>query len=73
MLNELGQQEDKSMQIDDYENNLMEKIANLEDDLMELEFLLQEALSEATGKFTDEVKRLNSELRTKTMDYIKDV
>lgn len=37
----------------------MEKIANLEDELMELEFLLQEALSEATGKFTDEVKRLN--------------
>lgn len=51
----------------------MDKIANLEDDLMEIEFLLQEALSEATGKFTDEVKRLNSELRTKTMDYIKDV
>jgi hypothetical protein len=51
----------------------MDKIANLEDDLMEIEFLLQEALSEATGKFTDEVKRLNGELRTKTMDYIKDI
>lgn len=51
----------------------MEKIANLEDDLMELEFLLQEALSEATGKFTDEVKRLNGELKTKTMDYKQEV
>ena len=51
----------------------MDKMANLEDNLMEIEFLLQEALSEATGKFTDEVKRLNGELRTKTMDYIKDV
>ena len=40
---------------------------------MEIEFLLQEALSDATGKFVDEVKRLNSELRTKTMDFIKEV
>ena len=61
------------MQIDDYETSLMDKIAIVEDDLMEIEMLLQEALSEATGKFTDEIKRLNSELKTKTMDYIKDV
>jgi len=61
------------MQIDDYETSLMDKIALVEDDLMEIEMLLQEALSEATGKFTDEIKRLNSELKTKTMDYIKDV
>ena len=40
---------------------------------MEIEMLLQEALNEATGKFVDEIKRLNSELRTKTMDFIKDV
>ena len=73
MLNDLLAQEDKSMQIDDYENTLMDKIAQLEDDLMEIEMLLQEALNEATGKFVDEVKRLNSELRTKTMDYIKEV
>jgi len=51
MLNELHSLEDKSMQIDDYETSLMDKIAELEDELMELEFLLQEALSEATGKF----------------------
>lgn len=29
----------------------MEKIAELEDALMEIEMLLQEALNEATGKF----------------------
>jgi len=52
----------------------MDKIATLEDDLMEIEMLLQEALNDATGKFVDEVKRLNAELRTKTMDFItKDV
>ena len=74
MLNDLLAQEDKSMQIDDYETTLMDKIATLEDDLMEIEMLLQEALNDATGKFVDEVKRLNAELRTKTMDFItKDV
>ena len=73
MLNELMEQEDKSMQIDDYESNLMEKIAKLEDDLMEIEMLLQEALSEATGKFVDEVKRLNGDLKSKTMDFIKEI
>jgi|APSaa5957512535_1039671.scaffolds.fasta_scaffold167690_2 hypothetical protein len=31
----------------------MDKIAKLEDDLMEIEMLLQEALNEATGKFQD--------------------
>jgi hypothetical protein len=51
MLNELDALEDKSMQLDDYEGELMEKIQVLEDNLMEIEMLLQEALSEATGKF----------------------
>ena len=73
MLNELGELDDKSMQIEDYENTLMDKINFLEDELMEIEMLLQEALSQATGVFTDEVKRLNSDLKTKTMDYIKEV
>lgn len=50
-LNELEELEDKSMQIDDYENSLMDKIADLEDDLMNIEMLLQEALNEATGNF----------------------
>ena len=61
------------MQVDDYESTLMDKISELEDALMDIEMLLQEALNEATGKFQDEIKRLNSELKTKTMDFIKDV
>ena len=40
LMNELDDLEDKSMQIDDYENSLMEKIADLEDDLMNIEMLL---------------------------------
>lgn len=73
MLNDLDNQDDKQMQVDDYESTLMDKISELEDALMDIEMLLQEALNEATGKFQDEIKRLNSELKTKTMDFIKDV
>jgi|TARA_B110001450_G_C17371069_1_gene379689 hypothetical protein len=51
----------------------MDKIAQLEDDLMDIEMLLQDSLNEATAKFTDEIKRLNSDLKAKTMDYIKEV
>jgi hypothetical protein len=40
MLNELGELDDKSMQIEDYENTLMDKINFLEDELMEIEMLL---------------------------------
>tara|TARA_B110000285_G_C15090792_1_gene598966 strand:+ start:1170 stop:1292 length:123 start_codon:yes stop_codon:yes gene_type:complete len=40
MLNELGELDDKSMQIEDYENTLMDKINVLEDELMEIEMLL---------------------------------
>jgi hypothetical protein len=39
-LNELDELEDKSMQIDDFENSLMDKIAELEDNLMNIEMLL---------------------------------
>ena len=53
MLNELDSLEDKSMQYEDYFKELIEKITQLEDALMEIEMLLQEALNEATGKFTD--------------------
>jgi len=47
-MNELMALEDKAMQFDDYEEMLNEKIAELEDFLMEVEMLLQEALSDAT-------------------------
>jgi len=40
MMNDLMEQEDKSMQIDDYESSLMDKIAELEDNLMDIEMLL---------------------------------
>ena len=73
MLNELDSLEDKSMQYEDYFKELIDKITQLEDALMEIEMLLQEALNEATGKFTDQVKLLNQDMKTKTMDYIKEV
>ena len=59
------------MQIDDYEQELMDAVAGLEDNLMEIEMLLQDALGEATGKFRDKVIALNSAMKSCNMDYIK--
>ena len=43
------------MQIDDYETFLMDAVSTLEDNLMEIEMLLQDALGDSTGKFKDKV------------------
>tara|TARA_B110000285_G_C14855723_1_gene482110 strand:+ start:253 stop:375 length:123 start_codon:yes stop_codon:yes gene_type:complete len=40
MLNDLDNQDDKQMQVDDYESTLMDKISELEDALMDIEMLL---------------------------------
>jgi len=61
------------MQIDDYETLLMEAVAQLEDNLMDLEMHLQDALFESTNKFRDRVSSLNSAMKNKTMDFIKSV
>jgi hypothetical protein len=70
-INELQSLEDKSMQIDDYETLLMDSVSELEDNLMEIEMLLQDALGDSTGKFRDRVTALNSVMKGNTMDYIK--
>jgi hypothetical protein len=67
---ELDSLPDKALQIDDYENFMMDKVDMLEDELMEIEMLLQDALGEATLKFRDKIKDLNSEIQKKTVDFI---
>lgn len=37
---------------------------------MEIEMLLQDALGEATNKFKDKIKELNTEIQKKTVDFI---
>jgi len=50
---------------------LLDSCSELEDNLMEIEMLLQDALGESTGKFRDKVMALNSDMKGKTMDFIK--
>ena len=68
-MDNLGEQ--VQFQIDDYQNHFTEAVNTLEDNLMEIEMLLQDALGESTGKFRDKVMAINSQMKNKTMDYIK--
>jgi len=58
-INELDTLPDKGLQIDDYESALLEAVSVLEDDLMEIEMLLQDALGEATSNFKEKIKEFN--------------
>ena len=72
-IEELKSLEDKSIQIDDYEALLIETVASLEDDLMNLEMLLQDALYESTSRFKELVTAKNMIMKNKSIDYIKEV
>lgn len=79
-LAELDKQEDKALQLDQYEENLLFKIINLENELMDIEMLLQEALVNSTEIFVNTIKvsidsikklctELNDQLKEKSNDF----
>jgi len=68
---ELEEAEDKMLRIDDVENELIEAVNVCEDDLMEVEMLLQDALFTAYGDYKDKITVINSILKEKTNEYIK--
>ena len=68
---DLDLQPDKSLQLDDFETELLKAVAVLEDDLMEIEMLLQEALSRSYSDFQDKTKALSSTMYQKTVEYFK--
>lgn len=70
-LRDLDEQEDKALIIEEYETELMNSVEELEDDLMEIEMLLQEALHTSVGAFKEKVTAINGEMRQKTIDYVK--
>ena len=61
-IKELEELPDKALQIDEFETDLQDAIRVLEDELMEIEMLLQDALGDSTGKFKDNVKALNESI-----------
>ena len=64
---------DRNLMIDDVEKDLKNEVDNVEDQLMEVEMLLQDALFTAFGDFKEKTHLINSDLKNKTNDYIKKV
>jgi len=50
---------------------LIKHVEDLEDQLMENEMLLQDALQDSTTKFKDKIKEFNGEISKKTQDFMQ--
>ena len=72
-LRDLDLQPDKSLQLDEYEGELIVACTHLEDHLMELEMHLQDALIKSTQDMQDKTKVLQSEMYNKTVEFFKQV
>lgn len=70
-MRELEGKEDVEMLIEDYEPKLIQEVANLEDNLMDIEMMLQDALHASVQTFLEKIKALNGEMKQNTIKYIK--
>ena len=62
-LRELDEASDnKLLLLDEYEEILLKAITELEDELMEIEMLLQDAIHQAFSDFKEKVSAINSEM-----------
>ena len=62
-LRELEEQEEKGMIIDDIEKELNDAVEKLEDDLMEIEMLLQDALQTAVTQFKEMINTIIADMK----------
>jgi hypothetical protein len=64
----LDQLEDKDedIDLDDFEDELLDDIRQLEDDLLGVEMKLSEALQTSTGEFQEKIKKILEEMKSKT-------
>jgi len=70
-LRDIDDQDDKDLQLDDFEKELLDLVNELEDNLMEIEMKLQEALSSAVNSFKEKIIVINTEMKSRTITYIK--
>ena len=70
-LRDIDDQDDKDLQLDDFEKELLDLVNELEDNLMEIEMKLQEALSSAVNSFKEKITVINTEMKSRTITYIK--
>ena len=61
--------EDKAGEIDDYEKKMLKAVEDLEEELMNIEMVLQDALQIATDKFKEKVTQIITDIRNKTIGY----
>ena len=61
---------DKVLQLDDYEKMLLDAVITLEDELMNIEMLLQLALSKSKEDYEAKCKVIYEEWITKTQNFI---
>ena len=61
---------DRSMQIDEIEEDMINAVNKVEDDLMDIEMLLQDALHTAMNSFKDQTHGINAQLKAKTKEFI---
>jgi hypothetical protein len=54
-LRHLENSQEKHMLLDDYEQELLQGVNELEDELMEIEMLLQDAMHNAMGQFMTKI------------------
>ena len=61
--------EDKAGEIDDYEKKMLRAVEDLEEELMNIEMVLQDALQIATDKFKDKVSFIINDIKAKTINF----
>ena len=59
--------------LDEYQEELLVANTKLEDELLEIEMLLQEALYSAFGNYKEKVTAVNAVMKNKTSEYISKV
>lgn len=68
---ELNKHDSKLEYLADFEADLLQQVDKLEDDLMNFEMSLQEALLKAVDKFKEKVQGNISDQRQRTITFIK--
>jgi hypothetical protein len=61
--------EDKAGEIDDYEKKMVKAVEDLEEELMNIEMVLQDALQIATDKFKEKVTFIINDIKAKTINF----
>ena len=63
---DIMEDKDEDVDLDEFEDELIDEISKLEDDLLGVEMKLSEALQTATSEFQDKIRKIIDDMRSKT-------